>query len=421
MTNHFVRTIAVAVMAACAGCFSGPEPLPPDQALAKAAERVDAILRDTSVSDAPAPLASPETPSNPGSVSFWFFQHPVYTRILSHPEILTPFREHNPNLKLTCQYIGEWNVAVQKLTVTVAAGDLPDIAMVKRPWLERLVHAGRIAPLDALFPSVVDDLRKPSRDALTVDGHVYALPADGYCSVLFYNRDLVGDTAPKTWEELKQAAAKVVKLAPGQAREKIIPVGDIPFLETLWSCGGDLTRNGRSGMSAPEARDALDFLFGLRGTGYAESTVLGNSERAFGLFLAGRAAMTVASSERIPQTSACGFKVGVAPIPGKTAPLSLLSDNVIVVFNRYAEAKCAGLAAVLELVTGPVLQGDAAAALGSTPVRTATAPAVSAALPGLDQAYQVARSTPLLPRWNEIEFETMRYLQLAYMWEDKKP
>ncbi|MBI5093764.1 MAG: extracellular solute-binding protein [Candidatus Hydrogenedentes bacterium] len=403
-----------------AGCLAGEQALPPDQALAKAAARGDSILKDVNATpDTAAPPVPAETPAKPNDVSFWYFEHPIYSSLLSRPETLAAFRDAHPGVTLSSQFIGEWNIAVQKFTVTVAAGDLPDVALVKRPWFERLVRSGRIAALDTVLPpALVDDLRKPSRDALTVNGRLYAMPADGFCSVLYFNRDLVGETAPRTWDELKTAAAKLSNQGPSTGKDRIIPIGDLPFLETLWSANGELVKGARSGMSDPEAREALDFLLGLRTAGLADPGVLGNTERAFNLFEAGRVAMTVASSEHLSRAQKCGLKVGVAPVPGKTGPLSLLSENVIVVFNRYAAAKRSSLAGVLDFLTGPTLQGATAAERGSAPVRTSAMPPTF--LPGLDQAYQLGRATPLSPRWNEIQFETMRYVQLAYLWNPVK-
>lgn len=416
--NRLNLLVLLSVVATASGCFGGEAPLAPKQALAKAAAQIDAVVREAGTLETPEAPAPGKRPSNPNVVSFWFYQHPLYSNLLSHPELLAGFQNQHPGVKLKDQFIGEWYVAVQKLTVSVAAGDVPDVAVVKRSWLERLVHSGRAAALDTLLPaSLVDDLREPSRKALTMDGHLYGLPADGFCSVLFYNRDLVGDKAPRTWAELKSKAMALGAKSAGSAQNRVYPLGAIPYLETLWSCGGAIVKGSHSGLSDPEALEALNFLLGLRSSHLIYPGALGNSDRAFDLFLAGRVAMTVASSANLARTRGCKFHVGVAPVPGKNGPLSILSDNAIVVFNRYAEAKQPALAAVLDFLTGPKIQGKNAAALGSAPVRKSVMS--GSVLAGLDEAYRLGRGTPLRPRWNEMEFDMQRYVGLAYLWHGK--
>jgi ABC-type glycerol-3-phosphate transport system substrate-binding protein len=289
----------------------------------------------------------------------------------------------------------------------LAAGDVPDIAVVKRSWLARLIPSGRIIALEQVLPpGLVDDLQPPARNSLTVDGHLFALPADGYCSVLYYNRDLVKEP-PTTWEALRRCAQET-------ARPAVYPIGDLPFLDTLWSAGGDVCNRQSCLLTSAAAQEALDFVLALRRDGLAHPQGLGYPMNALELFLVGKVAMTVASSEYLARAGRAAFSVGIAPVPGKAGPVAMQSDNVIVVFARYAAAKSAAIASVLDFLTGPDFAGP-----GSVPMRRTIAKA-SPPTPGLAMAYEHSRNTPLVAPWGSIEFELTRYLDLAYRWTDSQ-
>ena len=413
-----LRRVTWVALAALGGCFSGEEPLPPHEALAKAAQRSDTILQEEGARSRDAvPLEPPETPPDPGTVSFWYYTHPLAGPFMASRERWAG--NHSPPTVLETQFIGEWNYAIEKLTVSLAAGDLPDMAMVKRGWLARLVASGRIVPLDTvLLPSLIDDIRVPSREAFVVGGRLYALPADGFCSVLYYNRTLVKE-APKDWEGLRRLA-RDVKRAGGGTANAAYPLGDLPFLEMLWSVGGTVCDEKKSGLASPEAFEALDFILSLRDEGLIHPHALGAPDSAFELFIAGKVAMTVASSQYTARARSAPFPVGMAPPPGKSGPVAMLSDNAIVVFARYAAAKRLEIGAVADFLTGPEVQGAEAADLGSVPTRASVARDVPSA-EGLAQAYDHARNTPLVGPWSEIEFELMRYLNLAFQYKPKIP
>ena len=389
--------------------------MPPDQALAGAAQRINAILAEEGALARQPATPPAETPNDPREIVLWFYTHPLMAPMLSGAESLAGFSAAHPNVKLKRQFTGDWHVAIQKLTVSLAAGDLPDIALVKRAWLARLAPSGRIARLDSLLPaSLIEDLRGPSREALTVNGHLYAFPADGFCSVLFYNRELVPGRPPRTWQELERIARDVSR-PNDDPRQALYGLGDLPFIEALWSAGGNVCDEIACGLDSREAREALDFVLSLRNDNLAHPRGLGDPERAFELFLAGRVAMTVAGSSRLPRARNAPFPVGVAPVPGKTGPISMMSDNAIVVFARYAQAKRRAIAEALDFLTGPQVQGAAALALGSAPVRASVANKLPVTA-GLDQAYLHAANTPLVGPWGAIEFELSRSLYLAYRW-----
>jgi ABC-type glycerol-3-phosphate transport system substrate-binding protein len=131
--------------------------------------------------------------------------------------------------------------------------------------------------------------------------------------------------------------------------------------------------------------------------------------------MSGDAAMTSASSEWLSRARDAAFPVGIAPLPGEDGPVSRLGDMAIVVFAKYAPAKRDGIVAVLDFMTGPMVQGAEAAARGSMPVRQSVAESVEVN-PGLRAAYAAAKAAPFIGVWNAAEFELQSHLALAYRW-----
>ena len=198
------RALVFFAVGCLCGCFAGPEPLPPTEALERAHERITSLIREEreQLPDAIV-IESPEAPRDASSITVWYPSHPVLAPVLGRPAARAEFELAHPGVKLEARFIGEWHVAIQKLTVALAGGDLPDIALVERSWAARLAQAGRIMPLDGfLAAEVLGDIHPHARDACTMQGRIWALPADGFCSVLYYNRDLVANP-PETWTDVR--------------------------------------------------------------------------------------------------------------------------------------------------------------------------------------------------------------------------
>ncbi len=403
----------VLLMAAVAtGCLSGEAPLPPNEALAKASQRIDALLQEERrFENEPAAVVN-ESPKDAHEVTVWYASHPLVSPVLlGKPERLRAFQDAHPGLRVATQYIGDWNVAIQKLTVSLAAGDVPDIALVKRGLLARLIGSALIAPLDTLLPAaLVDDLRPQARQSCTARGHLWAIPADGFCSMLFVNRAKVPGTLPATWDAWLTCARAVSM----DTQTGACAIGAVPFVPMLWSAGGEVCNETSSSLDSPQAREALEFILSLCNEDLANPATLGDPSSGFGLFLRERVAMTVASSEFIPQLKSISFPAAIAPIPGKTGPISMLSDTCWVVFARYAQAKKEAIAQTLDFLTGESFQGA-----GSFPIRKSVQPVQSAYDPG--PAFNCARNTPLVGPWAAIEFELEHYLSLACRWRSPMP
>lgn len=387
------------------GCFSALPVLPPREALAKAAEHIQRVLDEERREPVEPVQTAKDVPADVREVSFWFCTHPLISHaILAHPERVRAFASSHPGLAFNHQFIGDWSVAIQKLTVSLAAGDVPDVALVKRAWLARLIDSGWAAPIDEwLPPAMADDFRPEAVAPLKRNGHLYALPADGFCSILYFDKTKLAGTVPATWSTLRERARTLTQ-PNADTYQAVYGIGAMPFLESLWSAGGDVCDETACLLGTDAAREAVDFVTSLYTDGLAHPRAAGDPLGALGLLLSGHVAMTVASSEYLSRVRNAPFPMGFAPVPGQHGGISQQSDNVLVVFARYARAKQAAIAEVLDFLTGPAVQDPDAFQAGSVPTRKSLA-TVGKIPEGLEAAYAVSRNAPLVPAWAAIAYE----------------
>ncbi len=403
----------ICVAPALASCLASEEPLSPDKALILADQHIERILDEERRHNTHSTTATRKAPAetvDASEVVVWHFTHPIMNQLTAGRRSVRTFQDKHPGVRLRTQYIGDWPVAIQKLAVSLAADDLPDVALVKRSMLARLIASGRLAKLDLLLPRwLLEDIRPEFQESFTVDGHVYALPADGFCSVLYINRNSIPDKTPATWSELEDTAREFDRQHP--AKGGVTAIGHYPFIEALWSAGGRVCDEHMCDLDTVCAKKALDFVKSVRAP---ENR--GRAGIAFESFMSGKVAMTVASTDRFRRArSDCPFKFDLAPVPGLKGPVSKFSDNALVVFAGHAAPRQAAIAAVLDFLTGRDIQGRTALDYGSAPVRSSVAE-VLAVPAAIELAVSTGRNTPLIPAWGAIRGALDRHLDRAYRW-----
>ncbi len=407
--NHTRCLLSALIPWVLLGCLNSEPPLAPRDALHLAADRIDDILAEQSDVSSPTP---PSVAPSTNAITLWYCAHPILAPALSYPEWKRDVQARQPGLAIETQYLGDWSMAVQKLTVNVAVNEPPDIAIVTRPWLAALIHGGHLAPLDEMLtPEFIADIRPAFADNLSVAGHLYALPADGFVSLLYRRAPAPVDTRMERWDELVAAAEAVKSEHP-----QLSPIGYMPYEELLWSADGDICTTEHSLLRQPAADEALQFLVDLRVRNLLHPSVWRGSYLAWQAWERGEVSMTVASSEHAARLDSLDAAAG--PVPGKIHPVTRISDYVIVVFARDAERKRAGIAAILDYLTGAAVQGEGALAKGSLPVRTSVANTLT--VPTWARALDNAHAPPLVAPLASIEYELGRSLDRAFDWAEQQ-
>lgn len=211
------------------------------------------------------------------------------------------FSAANPDLVIVAEVV-PWAELQGRLAAELAAGDPPDLAIVRGAWLPALVLAGSVDPLEGRMSAefkarFIGDLLASGR----IGGHVYSLPIVAETQALYFNRDLLDraglDAPPADWDALLVDAARLkavgvaaygVAAAPGAA-------GQTGSCAILANGGEMLDQNGRVAVASPAAGQALQALRGLVADGFTEADVAGHDQAGLeDMFVRGALAMVPA-------------------------------------------------------------------------------------------------------------------------------
>ena len=380
-----ILSMGTLVLIALSACIRPSTPIDPSDAPSIAAGAVSTILGRS-----PGyPPRFAEAPSEGSTtVRVWYPDHPLMRR-LAMPETRAAFAEAHPGVQLEAQNIGEWMYAVQKLTVHLAGGGLPDIAIVRRDLLAQLAPSGKLVALEALLPpEFLEDLEPPVMSAFSVGGALVALPADAYHSVLFLD-------AKATLDRVEDLGSP---LSPTR-----LTAGHIPFLEVMWAHGGDVLADGAVVVDDQAAAATFRLLHALYAgeSGLSDRYAVFDETHGLALFTSGRVPLTVASSRMYRRILEEKPDTQVRSMPGEFSGISRWGAYAIVVLDE-AEASPEAIAAVLDFLTGADLQGADALVGGSPPVRRSVRATVDPGHPLLS-TFHDAIAPPLVPEWGEIE------------------
>ncbi|QYN34305.1 extracellular solute-binding protein [Pseudonocardia sp. DSM 110487] len=205
---------------------------------------------------------------------------------------------------------------IAKVLQQASSRTLPDVLMLDNPDLQQIAATGALAPISD-FGLSADGFQEGVVSASTFEGQVYGLQPVTNSIGLFYNVDLLnqaGISPPKTWDELKTAAAALTQGERyGVAFSAIADYeGAWQFLPFMWSNGGDETN-----IASPETAEALQLWVDLVNSGSASRSVLNWGQADVkDQFGAGNAAMMINGPWQFPALEEFeGLNYEVVPIP----------------------------------------------------------------------------------------------------------
>ncbi|MGR0159217.1 sugar ABC transporter substrate-binding protein [Paenarthrobacter nitroguajacolicus] len=243
---------------------------------------------------------------------------------------------------------------ISKVLQQSSSKTLPDVLMLDNPDLQQIAATGALAPL-ADFKVSTENFAAGVLSAGTYKDKVYGLAPTVNTIALFYNKDILakaGVTPPTTWEELKDASAKLTAGDQYGLAFNANPTyeGTWQFLPVMWSNGGD-----EKNIDTKETEQALQLWTDLVKSGSVSSSALNWTQADVkDQFLAGKAAMMVNGPWQIPALDKQPtLQYGVVKIPvreaGQTsvAPLGGEVWTVPQTGNKARQAKAAEMVACL--------------------------------------------------------------------------
>jgi multiple sugar transport system substrate-binding protein len=203
-----------------------------------------------------------------------------------------------------------------RLLQLTGAQSLPDLVLVDNPDLAQLAATGALVDLssqglttDGFYPNVVA--------ASTFQGKLYGLAAGVNALALYYNKKLFADAGiqpPRTWSELKAAAAKLTKGNTQFGLGMSLPAteeGSFQFESLLFSGGGDLKT-----LNSPQAVAALQLVADMMNAGSMPKNVLTwNQANVEEQFANGTLAMMVNGPWQLPVLAKTNVDFGIVTMP----------------------------------------------------------------------------------------------------------
>ncbi|WP_077490672.1 sugar ABC transporter substrate-binding protein [Sinomonas mesophila] len=274
---------------------------------------------------------------------------------------------------------------IQKVLQRSSSRTLPDVLMLDNPDVKEIAATGGLSPLgdygvdtSGFAPGMID--------AATLDGKVYGLAPTANTLGLFYNKEMLaaaGVEPPRTWDELKAAAAKLTTGDRyGLAFSAIATYeGAWQFLPFMWTNGGDETD-----LTGGQVAEALAFTDGLVASGSASKSVVNWSQADVrDQFAAGKAAMMINGPWQIPslaKTPDVKWEAVQVPVneAGQT-PVAPLGGEVWTVPQTGSKAKQAKAAELVECIASDENQLALAKERFVVPTRTALGAEYAKAVP----------------------------------------
>jgi multiple sugar transport system substrate-binding protein len=233
-------------------------------------------------------------------------------------DIQKDFEAANPDIKLKFTYI-PFSELVSRTLQMAAVRKPPGISCIDNPDVRHVAKSGVLKDISAAvekLPTWKDTYQGP-KNSVTEGTKVYGVPIGSNSLALFSNKKMLSDAGitdpPKTWDGLKEDAAKLTKS----------PVYGLVFSATnteestwqwepfLWSNGGSLLD-----LTAEPAKQALQLWVDLVKSGsVSKDCVNWNQGDVANQFIGGQAAMMVMGPWMLGQVHKSGLDFTVTPMP----------------------------------------------------------------------------------------------------------
>jgi len=244
---------------------------------------------------------------------------------------------------------------------------------------------------------------------------------------MYYNKDVFKkagyDTLPATWADFKTAAEKIKAsgVAPFGLQGKEIET-DVYFYYAMWSNGGEIVKDGKSGVDSQAAIDAVTMYKAFIDAGLTEPGVTSyNREDVQNLFKQGKVATVITAPFLSGQIKkeAPNLNYGVAPIPsgaGGGQGTYGVTDSIVMFKNSKVKDEAWKF---LDYIFTTEQRTKFDKVEGFLPVNATEAKdpmfANDADLKVFASVLPKARFAPVIPGWEDIAQTTVNAVQKIYL------
>lgn len=355
-------------------------------------------------------------------------------------QIVDGYMKANPNVKVEVEVGGATSEQQQQYLNTVLASkdSALDLILIDVIRPAQWAAAQWAEPLDSYLGAEKDAIMArylPAyRAANIINGKVIALPYFADAQFLYYRKDLLekhGLQPPKTWDELKAAAQKIMA-AEGNANLRGFETAGAPiegtvctYLVPMWGAGEDLLKDGKLNLAGEAAKKPFQLWADLKAANVTPPNLAEiptdriRQNMQAGNLIFGMTWGYVWNRLENDADSTVKGKIGVVPLPGFTADKAATCiGGWQIAVSSFSKNK-AEAAKLARYLSSPEVAKQQAILASHLPVFAGVYadaevvkvnPWFAQALP----VVQSARARPVTPRYTEVS-EIMRTNMNAFL------
>ncbi len=274
-------------------------------------------------------------------------------------DFVTEFNGSHDNINLNVEVVS-WNDIYTKVNTLIANNAAPDILNI-----------------DVFADYQADDLLLPAKDYVSdetyakmypafleqsnIDGTIWAIPDLASARAMYYNVDILEaagvEKVPETWDELKDACAKIKAYDSSiypWGIDMTTDEGQAAFAYYVWNNGGDFTdASGNWTLNSDKNVEAIEYAIGLVKDGYTNSDPATETRYNLqDLFGAGKLAMVIGPNSiptyiadnytkaNTPADQQINFAFAAIPHNGSNASVSAgVMDRFMCFDNGHSDEK----------------------------------------------------------------------------------
>lgn len=355
-------------------------------------------------------------------------------------QIVDGYMQRNPSVKVEVEVGGATSEQQQQYLNTVLASkdSALDLILIDVIRPAQWAAAQWAEPLDSYLGAEKDAVMArylPAyRAANIINGKVIALPYFADAQFLYYRKDLLekhGVAPPKTWDELKAGAQKILA-AENAPNLRGFETAGAPiegtvctYLVPMWGAGEDLAKDGKLNLSGDAAKKPFQLWADLKEAKVTPPNLAEiptdriRQNLQAGNLIFGMTWGYVWNRAQNDADSTVKGKIGVVPLPGFTADRqSTCIGGWQIAVSAFSKNK-AEAAKLARYLSSPEVSKQQAVLASHLPVfaEVYSDADVLKANPWFAQALpvvQAARSRPVTPRYTEVS-EIMRTNMNAFL------
>ncbi len=375
----------------------------------------------------PEPTGTATNTSNPGNIgeqvelNVWGMGEEAKTL----PKLAEQFTKENPNITIKVQAM-PWNQGHEKMLTAVASKKGPDVIQMGTSWIPEFASAGALADLTPYiekFPELKpENFYAGAVEAGKYEGKYVGAPWYVETRVLYYRSDLLKeagyDAAPKTWEELSDAAKKLAARGDGKYGISIDPKEQsLGFMFSRQNGAEWFTADGKPNFNDAKFVEAVQYLNSFYQNGSAPKDlgleiVPAFKEGILPMFISGPW-MIKLIKDQAPEIDG---KWEIAVLPKKENNISLLGGSNLSIFEHSKNKDAA--AKFIAFMSKPETQVKWMEETSSLPAATASWEndilKNDANYKVIGEQLNAAQPMPVITQWSPISENYLKHFEVIY-------